>query len=215
MPGLEGGLWLFAGCNGAGKSSLISVATAPGGVLERVPLLNPDLLTKELLNQAGYHDYADVPADVYRRCFVQAATEMEEIAHAKLRARETICIETVLSTRKYLGLVDAAVRAQVPFKFIYIVLSSPQLACERVARRVRSGGHPVPEAKIVERYVRSLNHLPIFAERASYYCVYDNSSSEPAVGPQAIAVGWKGVNLILSPECPAFVRDRLPRSSWL
>ena len=48
MPDFGGALWLFAGSNGAGKSTVLKDAISPGGPLEGVPVLNPDHLTKEL-----------------------------------------------------------------------------------------------------------------------------------------------------------------------
>lgn len=134
----EGGLWLFAGCNGAGKSTFIEAATRPGGEIEGVSILNPDRLTKELLQAEGFEDYASVPDEVYRRCFISAAERMKTAAVQQLQAGMPVCIETVLSTPKYLPLVDVAVEAGLPFNLVYVTLRTPLLACQRVATTARS-----------------------------------------------------------------------------
>jgi predicted ABC-type ATPase len=45
--------------------------------------------------------------------------------------------------------------------------------------RVQSGGHAVPQAKIVERYWRSLQQLRWFLTAADSADIYDNSGAEP------------------------------------
>lgn len=113
-------MWLFAGCNGAGKSTLIASASGPGGVIEDMTILNPDWLTKELLAAQGFHDYVNDPPDIYRRCFTTAADEIMRIAKERVRARESVCIETVLSTPKYLELITVAEERGVLFNFVYV-----------------------------------------------------------------------------------------------
>lgn len=177
MPSSEVGLWLFAGCNGAGKSTFIESATSPGGILFGAEVLNPDRLTKQRLEAAGYTDYSSVPPEVYAECFVRAAGELEAEAEKKLKAKGLICIETVLSTDKYLRLVEVALQAGIPFRLVYVALNSPDLSRQRVANRVAHGGHPVPDSKIVPRYHRSLANFIVFARKATHFWFYDNSDS--------------------------------------
>src|SRR5439155_4250812 len=64
------------------------------------------------------------------------------------------------------------------FAMIYVGLNSPQLSAERIAKRVRHGGHDVPADRISARWTRSIELLPWFAERANELFVFDNSSSD-------------------------------------
>ena len=64
-------------------------------------------------------------------------------------------------------------------RLTYVILDSAERSVERVRLRVKKGGHPVPEHKIVERYARSLNQLPWFLDQADRASVFDNSGAEP------------------------------------
>ncbi|MDQ6941927.1 MAG: hypothetical protein M3169_05340 [Candidatus Eremiobacteraeota bacterium] len=57
----------------------------------------------------------------------------------------------------------------------YIVLSSPEIAIDRVRRRVERGGHDVPEHDIRRRFARSLIELQITAPLVDRLVVFDNS----------------------------------------
>ena len=46
---------------------------------------------------------------------------------------------------------------------------------QRVASRVRDGGHDVPEPDIRRRFERSMSNLPLAAELVDLLSVYDNS----------------------------------------
>ena len=75
---------------------------------------------------------------------------------------------------------------------IYVALRSPELAADRVARRVREGGHGVPEDKIRLRWTRSLKQLRWFASHATSFWVFDNSDSDATVPPLLVAHGQHG-----------------------
>ena len=75
---------------------------------------------------------------------------------------------------------------------IYVGLTSPELACARVARRVRAGGHGVPPEKIAARWHRSLANLGWFAAMASAFWVFDNSDQHPDQPPFLAVTGKEG-----------------------
>lgn len=116
---------------------------------------------------------------------------MEQRINDTIERRGTIGVETVLSTAKYQPYVERVLAAGGQFGLIYIALRTPELACERVARRVREGGHDVPPDKIADRWKRSLENLPWFLARASYSFVFDNSNSAD-LPPVLLARGEHG-----------------------
>jgi predicted ABC-type ATPase len=58
-------------------------------------------------------------------------------------------------------------------------LTSADLAVARVAGRVRSGGHDIPEATVRQRYQRSVRNLfTIYRTLVATWQVYDNTLTE-------------------------------------
>ncbi len=62
----------------------------------------------------------------------------------------------------------------------FLWLPSVQLALQRIAARVRQGGHTVPRADVVRRFDRSwTNFRGIYRPLADAWAVYDNSGEVP------------------------------------
>jgi len=109
-----------------------------------------------------------------------------------------------LSTDKYRRLVLAAKSKQFEFRLIYVVLASPELNVERVRLRVKKGGHDVPEAKIRERWTRSIRQLPWFLNQSDRAWIFDNSGA----APRQIGLKHEG-KVILDPSAPVVLREAI------
>lgn len=184
-------LWILAGPNGSGKTSF---AQAPSNqsLIPDVEFLNPDDVTKQKLISQGYQGFHDSPLELQRSLFIEAANEVSTRLNEAALNRERIGIETVLSTDKYLSLVKQVRASGGYFYLIYIVLNSPDLACERVAARAAKKGHSVPPDKIHDRWYKSIQNLPKFAALAKAFWVFDNSDSNPENAPVLVARGVDG-----------------------
>jgi predicted ABC-type ATPase len=184
-------LWIIAGPNGAGKTTCAK-AEPISALLPNVTFFNPDDRTLAKLRAAGFQGFQDGPVDVQTRLFLESADEVfSELMQALSQGRK-VGVETVLSTDKYRMLVDAVHKAGGVFGLVYVALASPAIAKERVASRVKCGGHGVPEEKIEKRWLRSLENLAWFAERATQFWVIDNSDSDPRISPPLIVFGKQG-----------------------
>ena len=87
---------------------------------------------------------------------------------------------------------------------MYVCLDSPERNVERVAIRVKKGGHAVPPEKVHDRYWRSLKQMPWFLEQADRGWLWDNS------GEGAKLVGEKRDDVMMvDPTCPRTVLDAL------
>ena len=73
--------------------------------------------------------------------------------------REDFCIETTLATRALLKMTRNAQEKGYYVTVLYFWLNKPEIAIERVAKRVRAGGHDIPEETIRRRYQMGLNYL--------------------------------------------------------
>ena len=80
------------------------------------------------------------------------------------------------------------------FHILFLSLASPTLAVDRVAERIRLGGHSVPEHVIRRRFLRGLeNFFQLYRPLATTWNFYDNSTDN---GPRLIARG--GIDLEVS-----------------
>lgn len=140
-------LWIVAGPNGAGKTT--STQREPiSQLLTGVRFLNPDDLSREKLICRGFAGFADAPDDERRAAFLESADQVFDELSRSIRAGEAVGVETVLSTDKYRTVVETVRQMGGFVGLIYVALESPELACQRVAARVRRGGHDVPIDKI-------------------------------------------------------------------
>ena len=73
--------------------------------------------------------------------------------------REDFCIETTLATRALLKMTRSAQEKGYYVTVLYFWLNNPEIAIERVAKRVQAGGHDIPEETIRRRYQMGLNYL--------------------------------------------------------
>ncbi len=182
---------MVAGPNGSGKSSLYSDVGAEA--FDRsVWIINPDLLTERIRIVEGASQ---------RAANIAAVQRVEAWLEASIGAYQTIGVETVLSTDKYRRLVLIAKQQQFEFRLTYIILRSPDLNVERVRLRVKKGGHDVDEAKIRERWAKSVSQLPWFLDQADWAAIYDNSGATPV----RVASKRDGT-IYLDPAAPAAIR---------
>ncbi|MDE6339615.1 MAG: zeta toxin family protein [Muribaculaceae bacterium] len=154
-------LYIIGGCNGAGKT------TASYSVL-------PDLLNcREFVNAdeiaKGLSPFN--PESVA----IEAGKLMLKRINLLLEQRKTFAIETTLATRSYASLVTRAHDLGYHVILLYFWLSSPEMAIDRVAKRVREGGHNIPTETIIRRYWLGLNNFfDIFAPIVNMWIFYEN-----------------------------------------
>jgi predicted ABC-type ATPase len=151
-------LFLMAGPNGAGKSTTAKL------------VLTGKRSVEEFVN-----------ADV-----VQAERRVSEIEAGRIVLRRLdeltagerdMAFETTLSSAGLESRIAAMREAGYLFHLVYVWLPSADMAVQRVAARVRNGGHSIPEDVIRRRYDRSLNnffdhYMPI----ADSWMMIDNSA---------------------------------------
>jgi predicted ABC-type ATPase len=135
---------LVVGPNGAGKSTFIAFTLAP--LLPRSLLVNADEIAKQRWP-------ADPLGHAYDAARIAAATRAKLI-----QTGLSFIAETVFSHPSKLDLLRSAHDAGYHVA-LHVVMIPEDLAVERVKRRVRHGGHDVPEDKIRERPADS-GHWP-------------------------------------------------------
>lgn len=159
-------LYVLAGVNGAGKSSI------GGHLLERNGLtwFNPDTFARAL-KAATECDQETANAHAWQESIRRLD---EAIAKGLNHAFETTLGGKTVTAK----LLEAAKSHDVLIWFCG--LASPELHIARVKARVAAGGHPIPEEKIRERYPLAQLNLIKLMPHAAYIKVYDNSTDAAA-----------------------------------
>ena len=172
---------VIAGPNGAGKSTLAPDLLAK--YYSNIPFLNADSIAETLSSEL----YAEIKAG---RIML---TRMHEFA----RSQESFAFETTLSARTYLRFLNAIQAKGYSVEIAFLWLPDVELSIQRVAERVRVGGHDIPVEKIRRRFDRGRkNFLNLYLPRADGWRFYDASMDVPRI----IASGGKLVETIVSDE---------------
>jgi predicted ABC-type ATPase len=183
-------IYVLAGTNGAGKSSI-------GGAMFRLSgaeYLNPDEATTRILSAN--------PAITREEANRAAWNEGKRLLERAIDERRDFAFETTLGGRTIAALLGKALSAGIEVRVWYVGLESPELHIERVRSRVKKGGHDIPETKIRERYVRSRWNLIQLLPELTEVIVYDNSEeADPHSGiapnPKLILHAAKGKTLAM------------------
>ncbi len=162
-------LYVLAGVNGAGKSSI------GGYLLQRQGLtwFNPDTFARELVVLSGC-DQATADAHAW--------TESVRRLDEAIATGRDYAFETTLGGHTVAARIAAATESHDVMVW-FCGLASPELHMARVRFRVAMGGHDIPEARIRERYPRALQNLIALLLRLAHLQVYDNSSDVAAGEP--------------------------------
>jgi len=137
-------------------------------------LKNADLLNevKNLRCNNGKLIFQKVSVNAY---FASVAADF--IRNKLIKAKKSFTFETVMSSPDKIELLERAQKSGYKTYLYYVATEDPDINISRVNYRVKIGGHPVPEDKIVSRYKRSLELL-MAAVRVSHRAyIFDNSSS--------------------------------------
>ena len=176
-------LYIISGCNGAGKTTA-SYTVLPE-ILDCKEFVNADEIARGL----SHFNPGSVGIES-GRLMLQRIEE--------LLAREaTFSIETTLATKSYINLVRRAHKKDYSVKLVFFWLRTPDLAIRRVAERVQSGGHGIPEQTIRRRYIAGIRNLfQLFVKEVDYWMIFDNS-----VNPRIkIASGGRGSHTKIEDE---------------
>ncbi len=162
-------IFVLAGVNGAGKSSVGGAMLAEHGL----DWYNPDRFARELVAALGI-DIADANGRAWEHGRARLA--------AAIDGGRNFAFETTLGARTIPDLLARAARSH-DVSMIFCGLASPELHLRRVRARVLRGGHDIPEAKIRERWTASRANLIRLLPHLARLQVFDNSA-EAAPGEE-------------------------------
>lgn len=153
---------LFAGVNGAGKTTIYRTM----GFDENENRVNAD----EILVASG-GDWSN------QKDQIKAGREALSRLDSFIKQGASFNQESTLTGQTILRTIEKVKENGFLVNLYYIGLDSPELAIERVKRRVANGGHGIPEDVIRKRYEASLYMLTRVVPLCDFVVVYDNSKA--------------------------------------
>ncbi|OZI23886.1 hypothetical protein CAL26_10770 [Bordetella genomosp. 9] len=192
-------LYVLAGINGAGKSSIGGHLLTEAGLA----WFNPDTFARELVRQSGYEQ---------SEANIAAWTEGVRRLDDAIARRRTYAFETTLGGHTIVKkLIAAAATHDVLVWFCGLRDAEQHIA--RVRQRVAQGGHDIPEERIRQRCRTSLQNLLGLMPHLALLSVYDNSVDV------AVGAAVPDPRLVLRMEAgrrvfPAMIADARHTPDW-
>ncbi len=163
---------VLAGPNGAGKTTVARPLVRDE--LGITTFVNADVIAQGL---SGF-DPAAAALAAGRLMLAQMA--------ALAAAASDFAFETTLASRTFAPWLLARQQQGYDVLLVFVWVKSPELSIQRVAERVRTGGHDVPADTIRRRYQRGLDNFHrMYRPLARHWWCYDNSQ----LGARLVAFG--------------------------
>lgn len=162
MP--EPALYVLAGVNGSGKSSIGGATFRQHGAV----FYNPDEAARKLLTLN--------PSMTQPIANGHAWTLGKEMLETAIARKQSYAFETTLGGNTICQLLIEAAQAGLKVKIWYVGLESVDLNIARVRARVEQGGHDIPEADIRRRWDSSRRNLIKLLPHLDSLRLYDNSA---------------------------------------
>src|ERR1700688_150588 len=164
-------LYVLAGTNGAGKSSVGGATFRESGA----EYFNPD--------EAALRFRSTNPGSTQEEANSAAWRQGKRLLERAICERLDFAFETTLGGHTIAALLHRALSEKMEVRVWYVGLATPELHIARVRSRVAAGGHDIPEAKIRERFNGSRLTLVDLMPRLTELRVYDNSAEgAPRIG---------------------------------
>lgn len=197
-------LYVLAGVNGAGKSSLGGAALQASGA----EFFNPDIAAARLREQQ--------PGLSASQANGLAWTLGRQGLERALAGGLTYAFETTLGGNSIVRLLLAGARSGAEIHLWFAGLATPELHLRRIKARVQAGGHDIPETKVRERFDASRSNLVKLMPHLASLRVYDNSfEADPRAGrrPQPVLLLHMQAGRVVAhaplPSVPAWAKPLL------
>ncbi len=175
-------IYHIGGPNGAGKTTTALRIFPALGVTH---FINADAIAQGIS-----------PLDVVGAARAAGRLMIEQM-ETRLMNGDDFALESTLASRSLAPFVKRCKDSGYQFTLIYVWLRDADLAVERVAQRVKSGGHDIPKDVIRRRYERGRkNFFELYRPLADEWSVWNNSDEESV----EVANGMFGVEEILQPD---------------
>ncbi|HZG43056.1 MAG TPA: zeta toxin family protein, partial [Longimicrobium sp.] len=172
-------IYVIAGVNGAGKSSIVGAHFVASGT----PYYNPDVAAREYRHAQ--------PGMSVEQANIAAWNEGKRLLERAITERRDFVFETTLGGNTIAALLARAATEGLAVRIAFVGLDDVGLHLERVRMRVSRGGHDIPAHKIRERYDQAPRNLIQLLPHVTELRVFDNSAEgDPAesVEPKPVEI---------------------------
>jgi predicted ABC-type ATPase len=180
-------IYVLAGCNGAGKSSIGGEAFRAAGV----EFFNPDRAAQRILAANAARPHPPGQREVNSAAWHEGRRLLERAIAEKLN----FAFETTLGGATMTQLLQRASTSGIEVRVWFTGLATPELHVERVRRRVAKGGHDIPEADIRRRYDSSRINVIRLLPGLTELRVFDNSAEgdpDAGIAPRpSLVMHWR------------------------
>jgi predicted ABC-type ATPase len=163
----SGSIFVLAGCNGAGKSTIGGAALRQSGF----DFFNPDEAARRMAAANASATRPLTQAEIN----AAAWNEGRRLLLRTIEARGTFAFETTLGGTTMTRLLVRAATAGMAVHVWFAGLVSVELHVDRVRRRVARGGHDIPAETIRRRFVSGRANLIRLLPYLTELYLYDNS----------------------------------------
>ena len=160
-------IWILAGPNGAGttfaREFLPKEADCPA-------FINADLIADGLS-----------PFDPTRAA-IRSGRIMLQLIREHVERGDSFAFETTLAGRNYARSIPRWRDTGYAVTLLFLSLPSPEAAVNRVAQRVRQGGHHVPDDVVRRRFFAGRENFDsLYKPLVDEWLYYDNAGREPVL----------------------------------
>ena len=171
----SGSIYVLAGCNGAGKSSIGGAALRQSGS----DFFNPDEAARRIAAANATRNPPLTQAQINSAAW----NEGRRLLERAIDERADFAFETTLGGKTMTALLEGASEAGLAIHIWFVGLTNVELHIDRVRRRVAKGGHAIPAEKIRERFENGRVNLIRLLPHLTELYLYDNSAeADPDAG---------------------------------
>lgn len=157
---------IIAGPNGAGKTTFARQFLAAS--IPDAEFINVDLIAEQI--SPGAPELAAM----------QAGRRMSAAIRDCVARRQSFAVATTLADRSYSRMIQKWQEAGFRVTLWFLRLPSADISIERVAQRVRQGGHYIPDAVVRRRFDAGIANLAqIYTAIVDDWAAYENSGTAP------------------------------------
>lgn len=155
--------FVFAGNNGSGKSTLRNL------IIDKIGIdinIDPDAIARR------------IDSDNPESKRIAAGKEVIRSVNRYIKEGKDFSIETTLAGKNAIRQMQKAKELGYEVTMFYVALRNVEQNIERVAMRVKNGGHNIPTEDIIRRNTTSFKHLYEYAHIINNLVLIDNSEDD-------------------------------------